>query len=167
VQVVLCDEKGILLAHDFRAGDPTQCVPGSGALQLVGGRLAPSAAANLRVRGSLRNPLDGNGFSTAAPGQSVSWSMRPLDPANSLRWWRDVQVKGALVLMPENAAPGIVQGSVIPMTLTYEAIYKKVVFALAVGLGLVAIGTIVFWLARACLGASTHHDRVQESACRT
>jgi hypothetical protein len=53
------------------------------------------------------------------------------------------------------------------MTLTYEAIYKKVVFALAVGIGLVAIGTIVFWLTRACLGASAHHDRAQESACGT
>ena len=46
-----------------------------------------------------------------------------------------------------------------------EAIYKKVVFALAVGLGLVAIGTIVFWLTRACLGTSTHPARAQESAC--
>jgi hypothetical protein len=91
--------------------------------------------------------------------------MRPADPASSSRWWRDVQVKGILFLLPENGAPGIVQGSAIPMTLTYEAIYKKVVFALAVGLGLVAIGTIVFWLARACLGASTHLDRAQESAC--
>jgi len=165
VQVVLCDEKGILLAHDFRAGDPTQCVPGSGALQLVGGRLAPSAAANLRVRGLLQNPLDGTGFSTAAPGQSVSWSMRPADPASSVRWWRDVHVDGALILMPENGAPGIVQGSMIPMTLTYEAIYKKVIFALAVGLGLVLIGTVLFWLTRACLGGSSRQDRVQESAC--
>ena len=51
------------------------------------------------------------------------------------------------------------------MTLTYEAYYKKVIFALTVGLGLVLIGTTVFWLARACLGASPRHDRAQESAC--
>jgi hypothetical protein len=76
-----------------------------------------------------------------------------------------VAVKGVLVLLPENGAPGIVQGSALTMTLTYEAIYKKVVFALAVGLGLVAIGTIVFWLTRACLGTSPHPDQAQESAC--
>jgi len=158
VQVVLSDEKGVLLAGDYPGGDPTQGVLGTGALLLVGGRFVPSAAQNLRVRGSLQNPLDGNGFSAASPGQRVAWSMRPADPASSSRWWRDVQVKGALFLLPENAAPGIMQGSMISMTLTYEAIYKKVVFALAVGLGLVAIGTIVFWLARACLGRSTQHD---------
>ena len=165
VQVVLGDEKGVLLAGDYAGGDPTQSVLGAGTLQLVGGRFTSSATQNLRVRGSLRNSLDGNGFSAASPGQRVAWSMRPVDPANCIRWWRDVQVKGNLFLLPENAAPGIVQGSAIPMTLTYEAFYKKVVFALAAGLGLVAIGTIVFWLARACLGASTHPDRAQESAC--
>jgi len=167
VQVVLYDEKGVFLVRDYRAGDPSQSVVGTGTLGFVGGRLAPSAARNLRVRGLLQNPLDGNGFFRAAPGQSVSWSMRPVDPTNSVRWWRDVHVEGALVLAPENGAPGIVQGSLIPMTLIYEAIYKKVVFALAVGLGLVLIGTVLFWLTRACLGASTHHDRVQESACGT
>jgi hypothetical protein len=165
VQVVLSDEKGVLLAGDYPGGDPTRNVLGTGALQLVGGRFTPSATQNLRVRGSLQNPLDGNGFSAASPGQRVAWSMRPADPTGSVRWWRDVQVKGNLFLLPENAAPGIVQGSALTMTLTYEAIYKKVVFALAVGLGLVAIGTIVFWLARACLGTSPHPDRAQESAC--
>jgi hypothetical protein len=44
VQVVLYDEKGVLLAHDYRAGDPTQSVLGTGALHLVGGRFTPSAA---------------------------------------------------------------------------------------------------------------------------
>jgi hypothetical protein len=105
VQVVLYDEKGVLLAHDYRAGDPTQSVPAAASLQLVGGRLAPSAAANLRVRGLLQNPLDGNGFSMASPGQGVSWSMRPLDPANSVRWWRDVHVEGALVLVCRKTGP--------------------------------------------------------------
>jgi hypothetical protein len=90
--------------------------------------------------------------------------VQPLDPATSVRWWRDVDVKGALILVPENAAPGIVQGSVIPMTLTFEALYKKVVFALAVGLGLVLIGSVLFWLTRACLGGSVQHARVQEPA---
>jgi hypothetical protein len=52
----------------------------------------------------------------------------------------------------------------IPMTLTYEAIYKKVVFALAVSLSLVLIGAVLFWLTRACLGGSSRHVRVQESA---
>jgi hypothetical protein len=154
-----------MLAGDYPGRDPTQGVLGAGALHLVGGRFTPSAAQNLRVRGSLQNPLDGNGFSAASPGQRVAWSMRSADPASSVRWWRDVQVKGNLFLLPENAAPGIVQGSALTMTLTYEAIYKKVVFALAVGLGLVAIGTIVFWLTRACLGTSTHPARAQESAC--
>lgn len=165
VQAVLSDGKGIVRAGEFSGGDPTQSVLGTGALQLVGGRLGPSAATNLHVRGFLQNPLDGTGFSTAAPGQSVAWSMRSADPASSVQWWRDVQVKGHLVLLPENAAPGIVQGSALTMTLTYEAFYKKLVFALAVGLGLVAIATIVFWLTRACLGESTHHDRAQESVC--
>ena len=167
IQVVLSDEKGVLLAGDYPGGDPTQGVLGAGTLHLVGGRFAPSAAQNLRVRGSLQNPLDGNGFSVASPGQRVAWSMRPADPSSSSRWWHDVQVKGILTLLPENGAPDIVQGSAIPMTLTYEAIYKKVVFALAVGLGLVAIGTIVFWLTKACLGVSTHPARAQESACET
>jgi len=165
VQVVLSDEKGILLARDYRGGDPVQSVLGTGILQLVGGRLAPSAAANLRIRALLQDPLDGYGFSTGAPGQSVAWSMRPAEPANTIRWWRDVHVKGSLVLLPENGAPGVVQGSMVVMTLTYEAYYKKIVFALAVGLGLVLIGTTVFWLARACLGASPRNDRAQESAC--
>ena len=165
VQVVLSNEKGVLLAGDYAGGDPTQNVFGAGTLQLVGGRLSPSAAQNLLVRGSLQNPLDGTGFSVASPGQRVAWSMRSADPASSVRWWRDVQVKGNLFLLPENAAPGIVQGSALTMTLTYEAIYKKVVFALAAGLGLVAIGTIVFWLTRACLGTSPHPNQAQESAC--
>lgn len=95
----------------------------------------------------------------------MGWSVRPLDPATSVRWWRDVEVKGALVLLPENAAPGIVQGSMIPITLTFEALYKKVVFALAVGLGLVLIGAVLFWLTRACLGGSVQHTRAPEPAC--
>jgi len=164
VQVVLGDEKGLLLARAYPGRNPTECVSGGAVLQLVGGRMGPSAAANLRVRGFLDSPLAGTGFSAASPGQSVGWCLRPLDPATSVGWWRDVQVKGTLILVPENAAPGIVQGSVIPMTLTFEALYKKVVFALAVGLGLVLIGSVLFWLTRACLGGSVQHARVQEPA---
>ncbi|MGB2754293.1 MAG: vWA domain-containing protein [Phycisphaerae bacterium] len=165
VQIVLGDEKGILLTRVYQGRNPSESVSGGAVLQLVGGRMAPSAAANLHVRGLLENPLDGTGFSAASPSQSVGWSVRPLDPATSVRWWRDVEVKGALVLLPENAAPGIVQGSMIPITLTFEALYKKVVFALAVGLGLVLIGAVLFWLTRACLGGSVQHTRAPEPAC--
>jgi hypothetical protein len=167
VQIVLGDEKGLLLAGTYQGRNPTECVSGGAVLQLVGGRMGPSAAANLRVRGFLDSPLAGTGFSAASPGQGVGWSVRPLDPTTSVRWWRDVQVKGALILVPENAAPGIVQGSMIPMTLTFEALYKKVVFALAVGLGLVLTGTVLFWLTRACLGSAVQHTRAREPTCGT
>jgi len=157
VQAVLGDEKGVLLARAYPGRNPSECVPGCAVLQLVGGRMGPSAAANLHVRGFLDNPLAGTGFSAASPGQGVAWSVRPADAGTSVRWWRDVEVQGSLILVPENAATGIVQGSVIPMTLTFEALYKKVVFALAVGLGLVLIGAVLFWLTRACLGGSMQH----------
>lgn len=90
----------------------------------------------------------------ASPGQYVNWSMRPVDPASSVQWWRDVHVKGGLMVLPENAAPGVVQGSLVDVTLTYEALYKKVVFYLALGLGLVLVGAALFWLVRMSLGVS-------------
>ena len=61
-------------------------------------------------------------------------------------------VKGSLVTSPENAAPGVVLGSVLPMTITYEAIYKRIVFYLAVGLAVVLVGTILFWMLKTVLG---------------
>jgi hypothetical protein len=90
VQVVLTNKRGIMLAGDYPGRDPTQGVLGTGALHLVGGRFTASAAQNLRVRGSLQNPLDGNGFPTAAPGQNVAWSMRPADPGPTHPGWRGV-----------------------------------------------------------------------------
>jgi len=77
--------------------------------------------------------------------------MQPTNAANSIDWWRDVCVKGDLTVLPENAAPGIVYGSTTEITLTYEALYKKVVFYLALALGLFLVGAMLFWLARMCL----------------
>ena len=84
--------------------------------------------------------------------------MEPVDPTRSIRWWRDVEVKGRLVIIPENAAPDIVQGSIMNMTLAYEARYKKVVFYLVLGMGVVLVGAILFWLVRMGLGACSKGD---------
>ena len=74
--------------------------------------------------------------------------MQPRDPASKVRLWHDVAVSGDLVVLPENSAPGVVLGSVIDMTVTYEALYKKIVLCLTIGLVAVLVGTILFWLAR-------------------
>jgi hypothetical protein len=74
--------------------------------------------------------------------------MQPTNPAVSSRVWRDVTVTGDLVVLPENAAPGTMVGSVIDVTVTYEALYKKVALYLAIGVVVVLVGTLLFWLAR-------------------
>lgn len=152
VQAVLSKGDKILTSYACRGNKPRQAVLGYGRLQLVGAPVQDSAVGDLRIKGSLQNPLGGNGFSMARPGQWVSWSMRPNDPATSVRWWHDVAVKGSLLVLPENAAPGAMLGSMISLTVTYEAFYKKVVFYLAVGLVAVLVGTILFWLVRMGLG---------------
>jgi len=155
VQVVLSKGGKILTSYDCRGNKPQQAILGYGRLELVGVPVQDSAAGNLHVKGSLQESLGGNGFSMAKLGQWVSWSMRPNDPATSVSWWHDVAVKGSLLVMPENAAPGAMLGSMVGLTMTYEAFYKKVVFYLAVGLVVVLVGTILFWLARMGLGVCT------------
>jgi hypothetical protein len=152
VQVILSKGGEILTSYDCRGNKPQQAILGYGRLELVGFPVQDSAVGNLRVKGSLQDSLGGNGFSMAKPGQWVSWSMRPNDPATSVRWWHDTVVKGSLLVLPENAAPGAMLGSVVGLSVTYEAFYKKVAFYLAVGLVVVLVGTILFWLARMGLG---------------
>jgi hypothetical protein len=79
--------------------------------------------------------------------------MRPNDPAMSVKWWRDVAVRGSLLVLPENAASGTMFGSKIGLTLIFEALYKRVVFYLTVGLVAVLVGTLLFYLVKMGLGA--------------
>ena len=74
--------------------------------------------------------------------------MQPTNPAVSSRIWRDIKVTGNLVVLPEYAAPGTMVGSAIGVTVTYEALYKKVALYLTVGVVVVLVGTLLFWLAR-------------------
>lgn len=152
VQVVLCNAGEVLTHYERRGNEPDQAILGHACVKLAGPRFSDGAAENLRVTGLLQDPIVGNGFSAVGPGQWTSWSMKPSDPSSSVKWWRDTVVKGSLVTSPENAAPGVVLGSVLPMTITYEAIYKRIVFYLAVGLAVVLVGTILFWMLKTVLG---------------
>jgi len=159
VQVVLSNGKEILTRCVYHGDKPQQSVLGHGCVQILSDSTQQYAAANLRIKGLLQNELCGNGFSATRPGEQVNWSMQPSNPAVSVRWWHDVEIKGSLVVLPENAAPGIVLGSVIELKLTYEAFYKKVAFYLVTGLGMVVVGTILFWLVRINLGVrATKND---------
>ena len=148
LQVILSKGGKILTDCFCRGNKPQQAVIGHGRIQLAGPLVQDSAIENLYIKGLLQNPLGGSGFSSARPGQWASWSMRPNEPATSVKWWRDVAVRGSLLVLPENAASGTMLGSVIGLTVVYEALYKKVVFYLTVGLVVVLVGTLLFWLAR-------------------
>ncbi|MCJ7729914.1 MAG: VWA domain-containing protein [Sedimentisphaerales bacterium] len=158
VQVVLSNGGKILTRCEYYGSKPEQAVLGHGCVQLLGAPVQQCASANLRIKGLLQNHLFGNGFSATRPGEQVSWSMRPSSPAASVRWWHDVEIKGRLVVLPENAAPATVLGSVIELNLTYEAFYKKVAFYLVVGLGIVLVTTILFWLVKMNLGVCVMRD---------
>ncbi len=146
VQAVLCGDRGVLTCYACRGGKPDRPIAGRASLGLAGPPIGEGAAKNLRIRGLLQGPVGGSGFSGAGPGQSVSWSMKPSDPASCARWWRDTVVQGSLVLLPENAARDVVLGLALPMTILYEATYKRLLFYLAVGLAAVLLGTLLFWM---------------------
>ncbi|NIN34932.1 MAG: hypothetical protein GTO60_07465, partial [Gammaproteobacteria bacterium] len=55
---------------------------------------------------------------------------------------------GKLAVLPENTIGSAVLGSAMDMNLIYEAIYKRLMFYLTVGLAVVLAGAIVFWLTR-------------------
>ena len=147
VQAVLSNNAGILASCAYRGSKPRQAVLGTGCVKLAGA-FAQYAVSNLHIKGLLRGHLRGKGFSRAEFDDWVSWSMQPTNPAVSSRVWRDVTLTGDLVVLPENAAPGAMVGSVIDVTVTYEALYKKVTLYLAVGVVVVLVGTLLFWLAR-------------------
>jgi len=147
VQTVLSNNAGILTGCVYRGNKPQQAVSGTGCVKLAGA-FAQYAIANLHFKGFLRGHLRGQGFSKAGADDWVSWSMQPTNPAVSGRIWRDVTVTGDLVVLPENAAPGTMVGSVIDVTVTYEALYKKLALYLTVGVVVVLVGTLLFWLAR-------------------
>lgn len=146
-QVVLVGDAGILTRCAYQGDEPQQAVLGYGCVRLLG-NCAQYATAGLRIKGMLLGHLGGDGFSKVGADDWVNWSMQPKDSATDVRLWHDVAISGDLVVLPENAAPGAVLGSVIGMTVTYEALYKKVVLYLTVGLVAVLVGTILFWLAR-------------------
>jgi len=152
LQVVLSKGGKILTRCLCRGNNPQQAVIGRGRIQLAGPSVPDSAVENLYIKGLPQKPLSGNGFSSARCGQWASWSIRPNDPATSVKWWHDVMVKGSLLILPENAATGTVFGSEIDLTVIYEALYKKVVFYLTIGLVAVLVGTLLFWLVRMGLG---------------
>lgn len=152
VQAVLCSDGGVLTHYACRGSKPDQPIVGHAYVKLAGQPICEGASKNLRIMGLLQDPMGGSGFSAAGPGQWASWSMRPNDPASSVKWWRDTVVQGSLVTLPENAASGVVLGSILPMTITYEAIYKRMVFYLAVGLAAVLLGTLLFWMLKTALG---------------
>jgi hypothetical protein len=147
VQAVLSNKAGILASCAYRGNKPQRTVSGTGCVKLAGA-FAQCAVANLRIKGLLRGHLHGKGFSVAGLDDWVSWSMQPKNPDISVKLWRDVTVTGNLVVLPENAAPGAMLGSVIDITITYEALYKKVALYLTVGLVVVLVGTLLFCLAR-------------------
>jgi hypothetical protein len=153
LQVVLSKGGRILIDCFCRGRRPQQAVAGYGRIQLVGPTVQDSALENLFIKGLLQDPLEGSGFSSARPGQLASWSMQPNDPAMSVKWWRDVAVRGSLLVLPENAASGTMYGSKIDLTLIFEALYKRVVFYLTVGLVVVLVGTLLFYLVKMGLGA--------------
>ncbi|MBN2269869.1 MAG: VWA domain-containing protein [Sedimentisphaerales bacterium] len=146
VQAVLCGDRGILNHYSCRGGKPDRPIAGRACVGLAGPLIGDGAAKNLRITGLLQGPVGGNGFSGVGPGQSVSWSMKPSDPASCVKWWRDTVVQGSLVLLPENAARDIVLGHNLTTTILYEATYKKLLFYLAVGLAAVLLGTLLFWM---------------------
>jgi hypothetical protein len=149
-----------ILTECFCRGDkPRQAVTGYGRIQLAGPPIQDSAIENLYIKGLPQDPLGGSGFSSARCGQWASWSVRPNDPATSVKWWRDVMVTGNLLVLPENGAAGIVFGSVIDLTVVYEALYKKVVFYMTIGLVAVLVGTLLFWLVRMGLGVYSPRRR--------
>jgi hypothetical protein len=158
VQVVLRKGRQILTRHICRGYKPRQAVSAYGTLQLIGPPVPAAVAESLQIKSTVKKQLQGTAFSSARPGQKVSWFMQPNDPATSVRWWQDVAVKGSLVVLPENAAPGVVVGSEIELTVIYEAFYKKVVFYLTVGLVVVLAGSILFWLVRMGLDACSKGD---------
>jgi len=147
VQAVLSNNVGILVSCAYRGNKPRQDVLGTGCIKLAGA-FAQYAISNLHFKGFLQGHLRGKGFSKAGTDDWVSWSMQPTNPALSSRVWRDVTVTGDLVVLPENAAPGAMLGSVIDVTVTYEALYKKLALYLTVGVVVVLVGTLLFWLAR-------------------
>ncbi len=147
VQAVLSTNAGVLASCAYRGNRPQRAVLGSGCIKLAGA-FAQYAVSNLHFKGFLRGHLRGNGFSKAGADDWISWSMQPTNPAVSSRVWRDITVTGDLVVLPENAAPGTMVGSAIGVTVTYEALYKKVALYLAVGVVVVLVGTLLFWLAR-------------------
>ena len=147
VQAVLSTNAGILASCAYRGNRPQRAVLGSGCIKLAGA-FAQYAVSNLHFKGFLRGHLHGKGFSKAGADDWVSWSMQPTNPAVSSRIWRDITVTGDLAVLPENAAPGTMVGSVIDVTVTYEALYKKVALYLAIGVVVVLVGTLLFWLAR-------------------
>jgi len=152
MQAVLSKGGKILTNCFCRGNKPQQPVLGYGRVELAGPPVQDCAIDNLYIKGLLQDPLGGSGFSAAKPGQWASWSMRPNDPAMNVKWWHDVAVRGSLLVLPQNAADGVMLGSAIGLTVTYEALYKKVVFYLAVGLVAVLVGTLLFWLARMGMG---------------
>ena len=147
VQAVLSTNVGILASCAYHSNRPQRAVLGSGCIKLAGA-FAQYAVSNLHFKGFLRGHLCGRGFSKAGADDWVSWSMQPTNPTVSSRIWRDVTVTGDLVVLPENAAPGAMVGSVIDVTVTYEALYKKLALYLTVGVVVVLVGTLLFWLAR-------------------
>jgi len=147
VQAVLSNNVGILASCAYRGNRPQRAVLGSGCIKLAG-VFAQYAISNLHFKGFLRGHLCGKGFSKAGADDWVSWSMQPTNPTVSSRIWRDITVTGDLVVLPENAAPGAMVGSVIDVTVTYEALYKKLALYLTVGVVVVLVGTLLFWLAR-------------------
>jgi hypothetical protein len=158
VQIVLADNRNFLKEITCAGGAVNQAIAGGGLVKIVGGPATPAAADNLRILGFLKDPIVGSGFSNACPGQQVSWAMRPRDPSIGVSWWHDVHVKGSLMILPENAPPNAVQGSVMDVTIVYEAIYKKVAFYLALSLGAILVGFILFHLVKMCVadGMSRH-----------
>jgi hypothetical protein len=78
--------------------------------------------------------------------------MQPSDPSTSIKWWRDVVVKGSLVTFPENASAGAVLVSILPLTVKYKALYKKTVFYLAVGIAAVLVSAVLIWMLRTAVG---------------
>ena len=159
LQVILSKGDRILIDCFCRGNKPQQAVVGHGRILLAGPAIQDSALENLYIKGLLQDPLSGSGFSSARPGQLASWYMRPNDPATSVKWWRDVAVRGNLLVLPENADLGTIFGSAIGLTVIYEALYKKVVFYLTIGLVAVLVGTLLFWLVRMGLGVYSTRPR--------
>jgi hypothetical protein len=150
-QIVLADNRNVLKEITCAGGAVNQAIAGGGLVKLAGEPAAPAAAGNLRIRGFLKGPIVGSGFSNIHLGQQVSWAMRPSDPSIGISWWHDVHVKGSLVILPENAPPHAVQGSVMDVTIVYEAVYKKLAFYLALGLGTILVGFVLFHLVKMCV----------------